>query len=464
MRSRMHPWGPGVRIVLLTCWIGATATRGRADDPVQLLREFIRTPTPNPPGNESALTAPLAERFRQAGMAVELTGPEPARQSLIVRIGGTITAKPWLVLAHVDTVAANPTEWSVDPYAAAITEGLVWGRGALDDKGMAAALAAALLRLHRAPQRPQVPIVAIFAADEEAGSKQGIEWILATRPELFDVQGVLNEGGFTYLDPSGPAPKTYYVSVGEKGVAWIRIRVHGTPGHGSIKWGDNANEKLAALLLKVTQWKHAASTQHPAAQFAMIDLRGKGLRPRSTTEALAMHPLGRKFKSDPAFRSTLSNTCNVTVLKAGEKPNVIPGAAEAVLDCRLVPGETPVRFLDKLRQLGAGFDAEFSLIFESEPNVSAWQTRFFAALQRAARAIDPQSLVVPVLASGATDSRFWRLRDIPAYGIVPIPIEPAMVRGMHGVDERVPIASVEEATRFLELLLAELSGVPTRQP
>lgn len=448
---------------LLLSLLAVTATAAEAQaaapvtDPVALLQAFVRTRTVNPPGNETALTGPLAEQLRAAGVEVELTGATPERQNLIARIRGTTDAKPWLFLAHVDTVLANPAEWRVDPFAGAISDGVLWGRGALDDKGMAAALAAALMRLAAEP-RPRRGVIAVFAADEETGSKNGIEWLLARRPELADVAGVINEGGFAILDEKGPAPKTYYVSVGEKGVAWIRLTATGTPGHGSVRWGNNANDKLLRALGRIVDWPHPISNQGPLGEFAMAELAKRGKPARSVEVALRNHPLGKVVERDPKARSTLSNTCNVTVLKAGEKPNVIPAASEAIVDCRVVPGVTPERFLVDARLRIADPDVKVELVTQSTPTLSPWRTPLFKALGETARGIDGASLVVPVLAAGATDSRFWREKGVVAYGIVPIPVPGELVLGMHGVDERVPVAGIREGADFLTALLRKLTS------
>ena len=420
---------------------------------VGLLQELIRIPTVNPPGNESALTHLLADRFQAAGMAVELTGVTTDRQNLIVTVPGTRDTQPWLILAHVDTVPADPSEWAVDPFAGKISDGVVWGRGALDNKGMTAALTTALLRLQRSGMLPEIPLTVIYTVDEETGSALGLHWLAEQRPELYEVRGVLNEGGFVIRDPEGPAQTTYYVSVGEKGIAWLRLRARGTTGHGSIRWGNNANDKLVMALQKLATWEHEPMRNSPLAQYAMNDLGRRGEMARSTTEAMRRHPLAKQIARDPALASSLRNTCNITVLEAGARPNVIPGVSEATVDCRIIPGETPEGFVDKVRTLLADFDVEVELLTESMPNVSPWRTGFFASIERIAKEADPDSMVVPVLSPGATDSRFWRERGVPSYGIVPIPISPEMVSGMHGPNERVPASSVEEAADFLEQLL-----------
>ncbi len=427
-----------------------------ASDPVLLLQELIRIQTVNPPGNETSLTRPLADLFRANGLDVELVGPRADRKSLLVKIPGRTSGKPWLALAHIDTVHAEAEAWRHPPFAGLITDGNVWGRGALDDKGMAAALAVALIRLHKAGTPPRVPIIALFAADEEAGSREGIEWLLQQRPELYEVEGVLNEGGFTLIDAQGPAKRTYYVSVGEKGVAWLRLTAEGKPGHGSIRWGDNANEKLIGALNRVLSMKHAEALNSPTGQFAMADLRRRGKTARSVREALRKHALGKQVDRDPTLQSSLTNTCNLTVLKAGEKHNVIPSSSEALVDCRLIPGHTPERFAAAVRRR-VGADVKVELAFSATATESPWETPFFAALRDAASERDANALVVPVLSAGATDSRFWRQRGIPAYGIVPIPVTPGQVAGMHGVDEHVSAEGVRDAADFLTATLRRLA-------
>jgi acetylornithine deacetylase/succinyl-diaminopimelate desuccinylase-like protein len=446
-----------VACLLFSALAGAADDAPPAFEPVSLLQEFIRTPTVNPPGNESDLTRPLYERFRAAGMAAELTGATESRQNLIVYLPGADDhAKPYLALAHVDTVAADPADWDLDPFSGEIRDGMIWGRGALDDKGMAAALAAALYRLHRQDKPPRVPLIAVFVADEETGGEWGADWLLGQRPELANVKGVINEGHFVLVDDKGPAKRTYYVSVGEKGVAWLRLRAEGTPGHGSVRWGDNPNEKLLRALAAIVEWEHPLDLQTPLGQYAMHDLRKRRRMARSVKEALERHPIAMQIERDPTLQSSLRNTCNVTVLQAGERPNVIPSSSEAVVDCRLVAGNSPETFLEEVRKRIDDESVHVELIMQSEPNVSPWQTPFFRAIEKTARHFDPDSLTIPVVSSGATDSRFWRLRGVPAYGLVPIPISPELVKGMHGPNERIPVDGLLEATDFLEKLFVEL--------
>ncbi len=432
-----------------------TFSPASATDPVTVLQALIQTPTVNPPGNESALTVPLFELFKKASMKAELVGASKERLNLVVRIPGRTNAKPILVLAHIDTVLADANEWEVAPFAGKISEGIIWGRGALDNKGMAAALVSALLHLHTLGEKPDVGITAVFTVDEETGSALGIEWLFKNRPDIFDVSFVINEGGFVLTDPAGPAKKTYYVSVGEKGIAWLRLKATGTPGHGSIRWGDNANEKLRDAVQKITSWHHPRIATTPMGQFAMADLRKKGQKARSVKEALARHPIGQVIESDPKL--ALRHAAEAL---GGAKPNVIPASAEATIDCRVAPGTTPEEFLTDVKKRISGTGVEVELIARSNPNLSEWQTPIFNAIERAAHRIDEDAMVVPVLAAGATDSRFFRYRGVPSYGIVPIPVPPPFVQGMHGVNERVPVAGVREAETFFLYFLRDAAGFP----
>ncbi len=424
-----------------------------------LLIDLIKINTTNPPGNELEAAKYLQEVFEKEGIAAKIYESAPGRGNLVARIPGSGRARPLVLTAHLDVVAAKPAQWSHPPFAAEIADGYLWGRGAIDMKGMLAMEVLALLLLKRGGHTPGREIILVAAADEEAGSNYGVEWLLEQDiPGLKEAEYILNEGGEGKIDNSVPV---YACQNGEKGVLWVKMKVHGVPGHASMSSKDNAIIRMATLLNRIGRYKPVITLSETTRKFLVKMAKAKGLR-LSEDSANLDYSLqlfaSRHFKNERSVQAMLYNTISPTILKAGEKVNVLPELCEATLDCRLVPGETPEGFSEKLKDLVNDSSVEWEILQTAEPTESPVNTELFSVIQRTVQRINPKAIAVPYLSPGGTDSRYFRKRGITAYGFFPIILSESELQRMHGIDERISLENLEQGTKILYETVKEIAG------
>lgn len=451
--------------------VEATTWRRAHDELVDLLRELIRIPSvnpPEPPGDGELQVAHLiADRLAAEGIPAETVEPVPGRGSVACRLRGDGTGgEPLLLLSHVDVVPAPPDEWTHDPFSADVADGYVWGRGAVDMKGMVAmevAVALALAREARAAGRdpatdpiPGLRRDVLFAstADEEAGGHDGAGWIVEHRPEWLRAAGALNECGGVTLTIAGR--RLYPIGVAEKGYANYRITVHGTWGHGSMPRPDNAAVRAAAIVARLAEPEPTRVTP-VMARFLTTAAEATGgptgdlLRGLAAGDPAAEAALDRSCDASlsRAGRALLRDTISPNVVVAGVKYNVIPGVAEVQLDCRTLPGTTEAdlraRILARLGpELAAVCDVEPFLV---GPAVEApAEGELYTLLAATLRDHDREAVPVPVMAPFATDAKHTLKLGVPTYGFSPLRLDPEerFLERFHGTDERVSL----EALRF----------------
>jgi len=438
-----------------------------------LLQALIRFNTVNPPGNELAAQEFLAEHLTDAGFRCELLGADPARPNLIARLGGAnhgpATARggdrgaaqdggPRLCyLGHVDTVLADPSEWTHDPWSGDLADGFVWGRGALDMKSQVAAEVAAAASLAREgwrPARGELLIVAV--ADEETGGAWGARWITTTHPEKVRCDLLVNEGGGAVFEYAGR--RCYGVCCAEKGVFRFTLTTDGVAGHASMPaMGDNALLKMAPVLQRL-------GARQPAYQLTDVSqalLRGLGEDPADPAGAIA-----QVRAVDPRlavmFEPMLGVTFTPTRISASEKINVIPSRAELRVDCRVPPGlgEEEVR-RGITEVLGEdGFRVDFTERVRG--NHSAVRTELMGEISRWIAERDPGAEVVPIMLPGFSDSRHFReaFPECVAYGFCPHRHQPLMHSAplIHGADERIDVRDVAFAAEFFRDLALRVLG------
>ena len=324
----------------------------------ELLQRLIRFNTVNPPGNERALQAGLAEDLRSAGFEVDLLGAEPERPNLVARLRGTADGPVLCLLSHVDTVLASAADWTHDPWSGDLADGFVWGRGALDMKSQTAAEVAAALSLARAGWRPaQGDLLVVVVVDEEVGGELGAMWTCEHHPDKVRCDYLLNEGGgasFTY-----DGERHYGVCVAEKGVFRFRVTTEGVAGHASIpKIGINALLKMAPLLSRMAE----RQPDFDLTEGTTALLEGLGVAPNgdpaAALERLRARDAGLAMLIEPLLGVTLAPTR----IWGSEKINVIPASAELRVDCRVPPGLGEEQALQRIREvLGAdGYELEFT--------------------------------------------------------------------------------------------------------
>jgi acetylornithine deacetylase/succinyl-diaminopimelate desuccinylase-like protein len=423
------------------------------DRAVELLRQLIRHRTVNPPGNERALQEELAAEFERAGFEVSLLGRTPERPNLVARLCGEADGPVLGLLSHVDTVLADPAEWSRDPWSGDLVDGVVWGRGAQDMKSQTAAECAAALELAESGWRPpHGDLLVIVVVDEETGGEDGAIWLTENHPGLVRCDFLLNEGAGTVI-PHGD-DRLYGVCIAEKGVFRFSITTRGAAGHASMpNVADNALPKLAPLLSALAERRPSPDlTEAPATLLSALGVDDvEGLR--------AINPALGAFAEPMA-----SVTFAPTIISAGEKINVIPSRAVLKVDCRVPPGhgrETAERRLaEVLDGAGATDGYEVEWLEEVIGNGSPAASPLMDAIKRWVQSEDPGARVVPTMLPAYTDSRAFRdaFPECVAYGFFP---QREMTLGemwplVHGKDERIAAADVGFAARAYTAIALEL--------
>jgi len=425
---------------------------------VELLSKYLRVDTSNPPGNEDRAVGFFADILDAEGVIYKIYEPRPGRASLRAVLPGTGEAGPLILLNHTDVVPARAEEWSFDPFGGVVEGGYVKGRGALDMKGQGIMELLALLDIKRRGIRPVRDIVFLAVADEEAGSRWGVEYLLEHHPEDFQADLVLNEGGFG-LKNLLPEQTVMMVSTAEKGVCWLRLTREGPPGHGSLPHGRNTLEKLVQALSRLL------SEDQPVRITPVVERYFKGLGrgwdflgpflEEGNPETLARILEENGLMAMPQVSALARNTISLTTLQAGIRTNVIPSRAEAHLDVRLLPGQRIEDVVEDVRRrLG---DEQVEVVCETgtESTESPWDGEYFSRIQNVLEAGFPGSVVVPSLMFAASDSRFFRQRGIPSYGVCPVLLDLEDVEMVHGIDEKIAVDELLKGTEVFTAIVEE---------
>jgi acetylornithine deacetylase/succinyl-diaminopimelate desuccinylase-like protein len=406
-----------------------------------LLQTLIRFNTVNPPGNEGPALEHLRGLLEPAGWDCRMLAKVPERPNLVARLRGAEAGPNLALISHVDTVPANPDEWTRDPWAGDLADGYIWGRGALDMKDQVAAEVAACINLAESGWRPaRGDLILVVAADEETGAHFGAKWLCEECPDEVRCDWVLNEGAGELLDFQGR--KLFTLSVGEKGTFRFTVIAEGTAGHGSIpRVGDNALLKIAPALAN-------AHRQPPPESTPDTDLFLERLLGHSHDDPVAalaeietIDPLVAKLLADPMLGVTLAPT----MAKASNRENVIPSRAELVIDCRTPPGMTE----DQVRQridLVLG-DGDWRIEFNDPVvgNRSDYGGPLAEAIEEWVESVEPGAEVLPQVMPGFSDSHWFRKAfGATVFGFAPQRMSLAETKPLvHGADERITVEDVE---------------------
>ncbi|HMJ18226.1 MAG TPA: M20/M25/M40 family metallo-hydrolase [Gemmatimonadaceae bacterium] len=456
-----------VRSILLTTSLLFTATAGaqtKAIDWEALAREtqstlsdYLRVNTTNPPGNELLAARFLKAILEKEGIEAQIldtTELGANRANLYARLRGNGSKKAIALVHHMDVVPATPASWSVDPFSGAVKDGYIWGRGAIDMKGMGIAQLMALIAIKRSGLPLTRDIVYIGNSDEELTSTGGLIFV-ARHPDLLkDVEYLITEGGDNILDNNG---KVVYFSVGvaEKRTFWQRLTVNGVPSHGSRPTKQNPVPRLVAALYKISQFEtplhitpgvdkffRDISRLYPAPQRSWLS---------NVTVALNDPKAREWILSDVFWNAYLRNTISLTGLVGSNKTNVIPGVATADIDVRLLPDQDPTEMLKTLQGVVGDTAVHFTTLLQPKtPLESPIDTDLFRAIERAAHDREPTAFVTTPMETAATDRPTYRKLGITTYGFSPFRVPRTEIqRGMHGNDERLSVENVGYGTRFL---------------
>ena len=428
------------------------------DEAAQVLADYMKINTANPPGNEIEGALFLKGILEREGLEVQILDTAasvlgPRRPNLYTRLKGSGAKKAIALVHHIDVVPADTRYWSVDPYGGVIKDGYVYGRGALDMKGEGIAHLMAMIALKRSGVPLTRDIVFIANSDEELGSTGAIA-LVEHHPELLrDVEFLITEGG---NNPIVEGKLQYYgVSVAEKRTFWQRLTVHGVPSHGSRPTKHNPVPKLVRALNKL------GSHETPLHVTAGVEKYFRDISRSYTGEQRAWLanirravtiPRARQWlQSDVYWNAILRNTISLTVLQGSNKTNVIPAEATADVDIRLLPDQNPDSVLGVLKRLVNDTSVHWTtLLAPKTPLENPVNTDLFSAIERASRDRDPDALVTTYMLTAATDRPTYRRLGIITYGLSPFKVDAAdNQRGVHGNDERVSVENVGFGVKYV---------------
>ncbi|SED51537.1 M20/M25/M40 family metallo-hydrolase [Rhodococcus koreensis] len=441
-----------------------TPGQGRAEaEVVNLVSSLIRFDTSNT--GELATTKGerecaewVASQLQEVGYETEyVESGAPGRGNVFARLKGSDPDRGALLLhGHLDVVPAEPADWRVHPFSGAVEDGYVWGRGAVDMKDMVGMILAVARQFKAEGIVPPRDLVFAFVADEEAGGKYGCQWLVENRPDLFEgvTEAVGEVGGFslTVARPDGTDRRLYLVETAEKGLGWMRLTAKGRAGHGSFLHGDNAVTILAQAVARLGAHTFPLVISDSVAEFleAAGEETGLDFDPTSPDLDGTLAKLGSIAN---ILGATLRDTANPTMLSAGYKANVIPQTAEAVVDCRILPGRQ-AEFEATIDEL-IGPDVQREWITKLDSYETTFDGHLVDAMNDAILAHDPGARTVPYMLSGGTDAKAFAKLGIRCFGFAPLQLPADLDFGalFHGVDERVPVDALLFGTRVLEHFL-----------
>src|SRR5215472_1001822 len=429
------------------------------------LADLIKINTSNPPGNEQPAAAYLVKVLEKEGVKPEILDLGPGRSAVVARLRSSVLPDPskaLLLVAHMDVVPAEKARWTVDPFAAVIKDGYLYGRGAVDDKGMLAANLAVFIALKRANAHLNRDVIFLATADEEGGGDASIRMLIAKYWDKFAAGFAINEGGNVFMKDG----KVQYIGVqaSEKVAVNISVIAHGTSGHASQPTKDNAVLHLAAAIAKIGTYIA------PVHFTAIVRRYFEGLVPLEDDEIAKWirsmdtpdrgeHAQRVVSDASPLWNAMMRDTIAPTVLSAGLANNVIPAEARANLNVRLLPGDSINTVLNDLTKLVN--DPVVKL--EVQPNAglaappSSLESAFYTVICQVASREFGGAPALPFQSTWLTDSAQLRLHNVQAYGLVPFPLADEDLKRMHGDDERIPVASFDKGIEVLNKIVTEFA-------
>ena len=427
------------------------------DETVQILADYLKINTTNPPGSELQTALYLKRILDREGIEAQILDTaemKPAgRANLYARLKGNGSKKAIALVHHMDVVPADNRYWSVDPFSGTLKDGYVWGRGALDMKGEGIVHLMAMIALKRSGVALNRDIVFIANADEELDGIGAVTFVKRHADLLADVEYLITEGGDNKFENGKLA--YYGVGIAEKRTFWQHVTVHGTPSHGSRPTKQNPVPRLVAALDKLARYETPMHvTPGVEKYFRDISRNYTGARKDwlSNVKAALDNPTARQWiLSDLYWNAILRNTISLTGLHGSNKTNVIPAEASADIDIRLLPDADPKQFLATLQGVVGDTAVHFDQLIEPKaPLESPIETEFFHAIEKAARDRDPNAYVTTPMLTGATDRPTYRQLGIVTYGFDPFKVESADAqRGVHGNDERLSVENVGFGVHYL---------------
>ncbi|WP_144207366.1 M20/M25/M40 family metallo-hydrolase [Mycobacterium tilburgii] len=430
-----------------------------SDEVVEVVSRLIRFDTtntgdPETTRGEAECAQWVAAQLAEVGYEPQyLESGAPGRANVFARLEGADRSRGALLIhGHLDVVPAELADWSVHPFSGAVEDGYVWGRGAVDMKDMVGMMIVVARQLKRAGIVPPRDLVFAFVADEEHGGRYGAHWLVDNRPDLFDgtTEAIGEVGGFSLTVPrrDGGERRLYLIETAEKGMQWMRLTARGQTGHGSMANDRNAVTILSEAVARIGRHEFPVVVTETVTQFLAVISEETGLTFDTGSADLqsVIQKLGTMARM---LTAVLRDTANPTMLRAGYKANVIPGTAEAVIDCRVLPGRLAALEAEMDELIGPDVTREWIR------DLPSYETTFDGdlvdAMNAAVLAVDPDGRTVPYMLSGGTDAKAFARLGIRCFGFAPLRLPPELDFSslFHGVDERVPVESLRFGTAVL---------------
>jgi acetylornithine deacetylase/succinyl-diaminopimelate desuccinylase-like protein len=441
-----------------------------------LLRQIIRIDNSNPPGNEGKLDEFLAAKLKPLGFEIDIIPtPQAGKSHLIARLRGDGSAKPILLASHGDTVGVERDKWTVDPFAGLVKDGYLYGRGAIDFKGGVAVFAEAVMDLAKNHVPLKRDIIFLVEADEE-GAQYNTSWLAEKHWDKMDCEFALNEGGWIMKRPDG---KVRYVSIStaDKSSVTLVLTAHGTSTHSSLPRPDNAIFRLAKALVKISNYDTKPELTASTKEF-YLTLAKTSEPPMSTyfydlvnsKNPALVEQADREISKNVLLHAIMRNTIAPVFLNAGFRGNVIPGSAQATINFRTIPGTKAEELIAEMKNVIGDPEVDVGLPSGGESALFAKYMKLMEGMkesptdtklyQTLAKTADEEwsAPVTPYLFQAGTDAFAWRSRGIPVYGVYPYPITDDDLSRMHGNDERVPVKSLQEGTKWIYNTLVEVAA------
>ena len=430
------------------------------DEAVGLLSRYIQIDTTNPPGNEVKAAEFLKAIFDRERIEARIIESAPGRGNIYARLKGNGSKQPIVLMHHMDVVPAEAKLWKVPPFSGAVKDGVIWGRGSLDNKGAGIFQLLTLLALKRQNVQLKGDVIFLGTADEEAGGELGAGFLLDKHAELFkDVSVVFNEGGDIRVGDDGRA-RMYRVRAAEKVPLWLKLTAVGTPGHAASPGGDQAVLKLIAALNRIAAYQSPIKVVPEVQKFYLDSAAsapaGRREQYSDLRRSLQDPGFAAEFTKDRTNNARVRNTISLTGLKGSDKINVIPAEATAEIDVRLLPGEAPEAFIAELRRVIGDESIKVEVLLSRAAATATPSPAAMKAIGAFANTHDPGVQILSPLGGGFTDCHFFHVKGIPCLGFLPQRSTPSAEGLVHGVNERVSVERLTSALRGMYEIVSKL--------
>jgi len=451
-------------LLLAAATVAFVETGPSAEDELarEIFEELIKINTTDSIGDNTRAAEAMARRLRDAGFPeedVRVLEPHPRKGNLVARLRGSGEREPILLLAHIDVVEALPSDWSFDPFTFLEKDGYFYGRGTSDDKAMAAIWIANLIRMKRESQVPDRDVIVALTADEEGGSHNGVQWLLANHRDLIDAAYCLNEGGGGQMKDGKKLSNS--VQLSEKLFQSFSLEATNPGGHSSRPRKDNAIYQLSSALVKISQHEFPVELDEiTSAYFEKMSAIEKGETSSDMLAVARRSDLGAaaRLSKSAYYNAVLRTTCVATQLQGGHAENALPQTARATVNCRIFPGSDPKEIQQTLESVVGDEAVRMSPVLPASPSLpSPLLPEVMGPIERITGEMWPGVPVVPTMSTGATDGLYLRNAGIPTFGVSGIFGDVDDARA-HGKDERLLVSSFYEGREFLYRLVLALSS------